>query len=374
MKVTILQNKIKEGLNIAGKATARSTTLPVLKNVLIKLKDNFINICSTDLEMGIKWWGLVKTEKEEEVTVPFYVFSNFINLLPDKKIEMEVKKSSLLVECGDYKTQINGMDANDFPIIPEVEEKGSFIVNSKSLCDGLSQVIDIPSLSKVKPEISGILVIISAKELKFVATDSYRLTEKKVHPKTSLEGKFSFIIPQKTAKEIINIFKEEDEDIRILFGSNQVLFEAKMQETDHPRVQIFSKLIEGNYPDYESIIPSEHKTQVVLNKEELLNKLKAASVFSGSVNEVNLSVDPKKEELVIKSESPDLGEYKATMSAKIEGDNVNISFNYKFLSDGVNNIKSSQVLLGFNGDSGPGTVKPVGKGDFLYIAMPIKNN
>ncbi len=374
MKTTVLQSKLKEGLIIAGKAISRSVSLPILKNILIKTEDNFLNISSTDLEMGIKWWILTKTEKKGEVTVPFSVFSGFVNLLPDKNINIQTKDNNLVVECDNYKTQINGLSSSDFPIIPDVKKEKVININNKSFCEGLSQIIDIPSPSKMKPEISGILFLFSGKKLKIVATDSYRLTEKVINLKESVKDSFSFIIPQKTAKEVVNIFKEEEKDIDVVINSNQILFEVKMKETDHPQVQLFSKLIEGDYPDYESIIPSENKTQVVLEKEDFLNKIKAASVFSGRVNEVNLHVNPKKEEVVITSESPDLGDYNAVIPANIEGDEVKISFNYKFLSDGLVNIKSSQVLLGFNGESNPGVIKPVGKEDFLYVVMPIKNN
>ncbi len=374
MKITILQNKLKEALNIVGRATSKSLTLPILKNILIKAEDNFINISATDLEIAIKWWILTKTDKIGEITVPFSVFSGFINLLPEEKIDINVKNNTLSVECSDYKTQINGLSSNDFPIIPKIEKKGSVIINSKILCNGLSQIIDIPSLSKVKPEISGIFLLFSNKEVKIVATDSYRLSEKTIKLKEKTNQNFSFIIPQKTAREVINIFKEEDVDVNIIFGSNQVIFESKMQETNHLKVQLFSKLIEGEYPDYKNIIPQNSDTKIILDRSDFLNKIKAASVFSGKVNEVSLNVDAKKGEVIIKSESPDLGDYKSTISANIEGDNTKISFNHKFLADGVDNIKSSQLLLEINKESNPGLIKPIGKDDFLYVVMPIKNN
>lgn len=374
MKVTVLQNKLKEGLIIAGKAISRSVTLPILRNILIKTEDNFFNISSTDLEIGIKWWILIKTNKKGEITVPYSVFSEFINLLPDKNIDLELKDNNLIVNCDNYKTQINGLMSDDFPIIPEVKKEKVININSKIFCEGLSQIIDIPSPSKMKPEISGILFLFSNKQLKIVATDSYRLTEKIINLKESVKDNFSFIIPQKTAKEVINIFREEDGDIDIIINSNQILFESKMKETDHPRVQLFSKLIEGDYPDYKSIIPLKYETKIVLDRDDFLNKIKAASVFSGRVNEVNLDINSKKEEVIVKSENPDLGDYNAVISANIEGEDVKISFNYKFLIDGLNNIKSSQILLGFNGESNPGIIKPIGKEDFLYVVMPIKNN
>ncbi len=372
MNITLLQKKLKEGLNIIGRASSKSVTLPVLKNILIQTKENFINLSATDLEIGIKWWSLSKTEKEGEITIPYNLFSSFVNFLPDKKINIKTEKNNLFLECGDYKTQINGISAEEFPVIPEVEEKQKININSSVLCESLMQIIDIPSLSKVKPEISGVFFSFTEKELKIVATDSYRLAEKKIFFEEKKPLDFSFIIPQRTARELINIFKETNKEIEIIYGENQILFRLKMEEFDHPYIELTSKTIEGNYPDYESIIPEKLNTQITLNKEELINKIKAAGVFAGKINEVNLSINLKEEEMIIKSSNNDLGNYETKIKGKTKGERIDISFNYRFLLDGLNNIKSSEVLFEFNNENNPGILKPVGKDDFFYVVMPIK--
>ncbi len=368
-----MQNKLKEGLGIVGRTSLKSGSLPILKNILIKSEDNFLNLSSTDLEIGIKWWSLVKITKKGGVTVPFHSFSNFINLLPDKKINLSSKDDNIFIKCEDYETQINGINQKEFPIFPEIKEKGRVVVKSNDLCEGLSQIIDVPSLSKVKPEISGILISFEKKEIKLVATDSYRLAERKTFLKKENKKPFSFIVPQKTAREVINIFKELDRDIEIVFGDNQILFKVDMDEFKHPYIELTSKIIEGNYPDYESIIPDNFKTQIILGKEEFLNKIKAASVFTGKINEVKMGIDPEKGEVKIESSNSDLGNYKSTIKGRAEGEKVDISFNYRFLLDGLSNMKSSEVIFETNGSSDPGVIKPVGKSDFLYVVMPIKN-
>ncbi len=373
MNITVLQNKLKEGLGVVGRISSKSTNLPVLKNILLKAEDNFLNLSSTDLEIGIRWWSLVKITKKGGITVPFSSFSNFINLLPDKKINLSSKGDSVTIDCEDYETQINGINEKEFPIFPQIKERGRVSIKSDILCEGFSQIIDVPSLSRVKPEISGVFVSLGKKEVKLVATDSYRLAERKILFKKENKKDFSFIIPQKTAREFINIFKEVSKDVDIVFGDNQILFKVNMDEFDHPYIELTSKIIEGNYPDYESIIPDDFKTQIILKKEELLNKIKAASVFTGKVNEVNLSIDCEKGEMEIKSSNSDLGTYKSKIEGRAEGEKVDISFNYRFLLDGLNNIKSSEVILETNGSSDPGALKPVGKNDFLYVVMPIKN-
>ncbi len=374
MIIEILQSKLKEGLSIVGRASSKSTTLPVLKNILIKSKDNALELSSTDLEIGIRWRALAKTKKEGAITVPFSVLSGFVNLLPPKKIKLAQKGDVLFVECEDYKTQINGMGSGEFPIIPETERKRVITVDAGKLCEGLSQIIDIPSLSRVKPEISGVFFTLQNEEAMAVATDSYRLAERKIFLKKKTEGGFSFIIPQKAAREIINIFKEQGGDMEIIFGENQVLFSAKTGDSEHLGCELTSKLIEGEYPDYKSIIPSSSQTQVVLSRDEFLNRVKAGSVFGGKVNEVGLVVDPEKGEVMIKSENTDLGVYEAKVPGRVNGEKTEVSFNYRFLLDGLLNIKSSEIMLELSGESKPGVLRPVGRDDFLYVVMPIRGN
>lgn len=371
MNINLLQNKLKEGLNIIGRGTSKSSSLPVLKNILLQVKDNFLNLSSTDLEIGIKWWTLVKKNKEGQTTVPYNSFSSFINLLPDKKIEIVEKNNNLLITCEEYKTQINGISAEDFPIIPEIKEKKKVLINSDVLCEKLLQIIDIPSLSKVKPEISGILFVFQKKEMILVATDSYRLAEAKIFLEKG-DNDFSFIIPQRTAREVINIFKDLNKDIEIIFSENQILFRVKMEEFNHPYIELTSKVIEGNYPNYEAIIPKEYKTQIILNKDEFLNKIKAASVFTSKVDEVNLKISPKNGEIIIESSNTDLGNYETKIKGRSEGEETDISFNYRFILDGITNIRSSEIIFEVNNENSPGVLKPVGKNDFLYVVMPIK--
>ncbi len=373
MNISLLQKNLKEGLNIVGRASSKSVTLPVLKNILINTKDNFINLSATDLEISIKWWSLSKIEKEGEITIPYSSFSSFVNFLPSEKVNITTKNNSLFLQCGDYKTQLNGIKADEFPVIPEVQEKQKININSVILCEGLMQIIDIPSLSKVKPEISGILFSLINKELKLVATDSYRLAEKKISFTQDNQSNFSFIIPQRSAREIINILKDTNKEVEIIFDDNQILFRIKMDDFDHPSIELTSKIIEGNYPDYKSIIPEKLNTQIIINKDDFLNKIKAASVFTSRINEVNLTVYPDKEEMVIKSSNIDLGNYESKIKGKTKGEEVSISFNYKFILDGLINIKSSEISLEINDDNSPGILKPIGKDDFLYVVMPVKN-
>jgi len=373
MKISILQEKLKEGLNIIERISSKSLTLPILNNILISGEKNFLNLAATDLEIGINWWALTKIEKQGKITIPSRLFFNFINLLPNKKINLENKNNNLLIECEDYKTQIKGLSAEEFPIIPKVDQGESISIEVPSFCQGLNQIADIAVPSTTRPEISGLYFSFQKNLITIAATDSFRLGEKKIFFKEApLKGEYNLIIPQKTAKELVNIFSEKQGEIKMYFSPNQVMFEYLMEETPHPQIQVVSRLIEGEYPNYQEIIPKKYTTQLILNKNEFLNQVKTASLFSGKVNEIKIKTDPGDKKVNISSQSPDIGDYQSSISVKIKGEPVEVSFNHRFLLDGLSSIRSSEIVFELSGDSGPGVLKPVGDDTYLYVVMPIK--
>ena len=377
MKLIILQEKLKEGIGIIERISTRSLSLPVLNNILVKAEKNFLNLATTDLEIGIKWWALAKIEKEGVITIPARIFSTFVSFLPNKQVTLELKGSTLVIECENYQTTLKGFSPEDFPIIPQISEGESVLVDSHSFCQGLNQIVDIATPSTAKPEISGIFFIFQKDFIKMAATDSFRLGEKTFYqnlktPSPLLSKEYTFILPQKAAKEIINIFGEKEGELQICFSPNQILFELPMAETSHPQVQLISRLIEGEYPNYQEIIPKKYETQVILQRNEFLNQIKSAALFSGKVNEVKLKIDPKKEKMEVFSQSPDLGEYHSYLAGKIKGKELEVSFNHRFLIDGLLNIKSSEVVFELTDSEGPGVLKPAGDENYIYVVMPIK--
>jgi DNA polymerase III subunit beta len=374
MKLSILQEKIKKGLNITERVSSKSLTLPILNNTLISAEKSFLKLSATDLEIGINWWSLAKIEKEGDVTIPSRLLLNFINLLPNKKIDFTKRGDDLIVGCDKYNTKIKGFASEEFPIIPKVGKEEFISVKSIDFCKGLSQLVDISVPSTTRPEISGVYFNFKKDLVTTAATDSFRLGEKiiSLKGKSFLSKEYSLIIPQKTIKEVINIFGEKEGEIKIYFSPNQIMFESLMQETNHEDVQIISRLIEGEYPNYKEIIPKKFTTQLTINKEDFINQIKSAALFSGKVNEIKLKVNSVKKEVDVLSQSIDIGDYKSSIPVKAKGEDATVSFNHKFLLDGLLNIKSSEIILDLNGDSGPGVLRPVGDDTYLYVVMPIK--
>ncbi len=373
MKIEILRENLKFGINITERVVGKNLSLPILDNILINTEDSFLNLTSTDLETVIKLWILSKIIQKGKVVVPAKFLSNFISFLPDEKIVIESKGQNLYIESKNFKTQIQGYNPEEFPIIPEFKNLEYLEIDNKKFCQGLSQVVNIAALSQTKPEISGIYFYFSKNNITIAATDSFRLAEKNIPLENSNKKEYSFILPQKPAKEIINILEDKEGILKICFSANQVLFDFPMKEIKHPAIQITSRLIEGQYPNYQDIIPTKFKTNITLKKDEFLNQIKTASLFSNRNNEVKFLINLTKKEVEISSQNPNIGENKSNLSAKIEGEPIEISFNYKFLIDGLLNIKSSEVIFNISKEDGPAILKPVGDPGYIYVVMPIKS-
>lgn len=378
MKLTILQNKLKQGLGYVEKVSIKSPTLPILSNVLLEAKSNFLKLSATNLEMGIHYWILAKVEKEGKIPVLANVFTNFINYLPQSSLLIEKQQNDLEVSYQGTKSKIRGLNPEDFPIIPKVEKEEKVSIRSSILCQGLSQIINIASFSTIRPEISGIYFLFQKNLLTLAATDSFRLGEKKIFFKTSLDisSEYSFILPQKAALFLVSVLGERDEDIFLYFSPNLVMFEVLMEEIGHPRIQFVSKLIEGEYPKYKEIIPEKSKAETVFNRKEFLTQIKTAGLFAGRINEVKLGFDPEAQKVKISCQDPELGEHSSEIAAQVKGEKSEISFNYKFLLDGLQGIKTEDVVFALSearsNEEGPGVLKPVNDETYLYVVMPIQ--
>lgn len=381
MKTIILKEKLKEGIGIVEKVSSRIVSLPILNNILITGEKSFLRLTATDLEIGISWWSLAKIEKEGKIAVPSRILSSFVSLLPNKQVKLDVKDLTLKIECESYETSIKGFNADEFPIIPNVSSEEKVSIKSKTFCHNLSQVVDIANYSSTKPEISGVYFLFQKNCITMAATDSFRLGEKKIRLSQPLgiTKDYSFILPQRSAKEIINIFGEKEESLTILFGPNQILLESPLSEVSHPQVQLVSRLIEGEYPNYQEIIPKKYETKIIVPAQEFINQIKMAALFGGKANEVKLSIDPKKGQIDISSQSQDVGEHKSFLSGKAEGRPYEASFNHRFLLDGLMNAadssnKNSEIVLELAGSEKPGVIRKKEDESYLYLVMPIKAN
>jgi len=372
MKISILQENFKRALQIVSRIAGKNINLPILNNILIKATEQYITLTTTDLELGVITKIRGKIEEEGEYTVDSKVLSDYVTLLPNKKIDLYKKNKKISIECDNYNTSIKGVDSEDYPLIPKIEKKEAYNINIIDFKNALSQIIFAVSLSETKIELSGVLFNFEKDELTMAATDSYRLAEKTLTVKNKNNKDRKVIIPSKTLQEVVRIIslvneKEVDSSsIDLYVNENQIMFSFGDTE-------LISRLIEGQYPDYKQIIPAKYETRVRIERDELIRAIKTSSIFSrAGVNDINLDFPQGKNKTIISSISNLSGENIVELDSEVIGSDNGIVVNYKYLLDGINNIHSSSVVLEIINGNTPCILKPGNDDSYLYVVMPIK--
>lgn len=377
MRISSLQKNLKQGLSVVSHIAGKNSSLPILNNILIEAKDGNIKLITTNLEIGMVYSVRGKVEEDGMFTVDSKVVSDYVSLLPNKRVDIRKDEKSLAIETENYKTKIVGQEAEEFPLIPSIEKDYFYKVNANEFKKALSQVIFAVSNSETRMELSGVLFSFNEENLSIVSTDSYRLAEKEIKIETNLKNgeNKKVIIPAKTIQELIKVLssvrdgdavEEEVSDVKFYVSENQVMF-------SFGPVELISRLIEGQYPDYKQIIPNTSKTKVVISKDELVRAIKMASLFSKTgINDVNLDFPKEKNMVVVSSISGQAGENITELNAVVSGDDNGIVVNYRYFLDGLNNLDSENILIEIIDNNTPCVVRPEKSDGYLYLIMPIK--
>lgn len=370
MKLICLQENLNRGLNIVSRAASNSTSLPILNNILLEAKKGSLKLTTTNLEIAIETSIRSKVEKTGSITIPSQLLTSFIGLLTRDPVNLELDKDELSLKCKNQNAKIKGIPSTEFPLIPKIEKKNHYKGKTKSFKEALQQVIFAVASTDTRPEISGVLFHFNSPEkgkLTLAATDSYRLAEKITDiSKESNGGEESYIIPARSLQELVRIIDQDEGEIEIFPSKNQILF--TIDDT-----QLISRTISGQYPDYQQIIPQQLKTKAVIDRETLIRLTKTASLFSKSgINDIRLEFTPSKDKLTIVSVNSQLGENKSEIKTEVTGQAGEIVFNYRYLLDGLANIKGDEVVIEIIDSTNPGVLRPVKAKDYLYIIMPIK--
>jgi DNA polymerase-3 subunit beta len=373
MKAVVMKQHVKEGLLIVERAVGKNSSLPILQNILLSLKKHTLVLSGTDLQMGVTCEFLADIKEDGEAVFASKFVTPLLGIITEDHIALETKEGQMIIEAGNFRTAIQIVSAEEFPIIPHLEGEEIFVeVNNDVLCSGLAQVVGMVGQSQARPEVGGVLFVFEKEVLRLAATDSFRLAEKKiVFEKPNLVEQ-TFILPQKTARELIGILSERKGKTKVYYSSSQVIFDHISGDEVFPaHIQIVSRLIEGEYPDYQNVIPKDHKTKTSFQKEQFLNHIKAASVFAGKANEVVLLVDPAKKTISFSAQSPEAGENHSFLGAEVTGEKVSVAFNWRFLLDGIVQMKGYQIEFSLNGEDGPALLRASDQKGYLYVIMPI---
>lgn len=374
MKVSCLQENLADGLSVVGRAVSPRSTLPVLGNVLLTTDGGRLKLSATNLEVGINCWIGAKVEADGAITVPARTFIDLVNALPPERVDMELVESTqtLNLHAGRSEANIKGIDAQEFPIVPVPEEQEGIEIEPDVLRKAIAQVAMAAATDESRPILTGVLAKFEGNQLTLAAADGFRLSVRQVELDDSVEDPFSIIIPARSLSELGRISGEEEEPISIIVtpARNQVIFQLS-------DIVLVSQLIDGNFPDYRQIIPHGHNTRAVIDTAVLLKACRTALIFARDAAHISrLHLKPPTEldtgHILVSASSAETGDDVSELDAEIEGEEIEIAFNVRYLIDVLSAIDTAQVVLETSSSSSPGVIRPVGDVDFTHVIMPMQ--
>lgn len=369
MKATVLQENLIKSLSYLTSFVSIKPQLPILANILLSAKKGKLKLSATNLEIGISHSLGAKIDEEGEITIPARTITDLISNTQPGKITLETDKSKLNLRGNNLKAEINGIGAKEFPNVPETLPKTEIILKNEDIEQINKQVSFASSIDISRPALTGILFIVESidKNIKIVATDGFRLSHKEI-PSPDKDKKETvsqeIIIPVRTIIEAGKIYTQETIGVHINKKEGQVLI-------GDDQTVLSSKLISGEFPNFERIIPKKYNSKLTTGREELIKGVRATSVFAReSANVVKLRI--KKEEIELYAESQEYGKNQITLEAKTEGEEIEIAFNYKFLLDFLSSVSGETISLETEGPTSPAMLKDIKDDFYFHLIMPIR--
>jgi DNA polymerase III subunit beta len=375
MKVTCPQESLARGLAIVGRAVASRTTLPILANILLETDDGRLKLSATNLEIGIHCWVAARVEEQGAITVPARLLADFVNSLPKEPVSLELpgKGQTLKLAADRFRAEIKGLDAADFPILPTVEQGLRFTVDAAALRAMITQVSIAAATDESRPILTGILMLVDpdAGRITMAAADGFRLSVRSTELATTLDRPLQVIVPARALHEVARVATDDDPPIEVAVTEtrNQALFQLES-------VSVVSQLIDGNFPDFEKIVPTSYSTRAVVNTKAMQSAVRVASLFArDAANVVRLALQPGDDltpgTLVVSAQAADVGGNQSEVPAAIEGNGLEIAFNAKYLLDLVGVASADQLALELSTASSPGIFRPVSDDAFIHVVMPM---
>jgi DNA polymerase-3 subunit beta len=373
MKVSVLQENLSKGLSVVSRAVSTRSTLPVLANVLLSTDGGRLKLSATNLEIVITCWVGAKVIEEGSITIPARTLVDLVNTFPPEVIELTLneKAQSVHVACARFEANVKGIDAEEFPLVPDPQTDNQIHLDRAAFKQMISQVTFAAATDDTRPILTGVSTRIEGNELMLAATDGFRLSVRKAEIPGVVEQPVQVIIPARALNEVARVAGDDDEAIAVSFpsGRNQVVF-------DMGSTVVVSQLIDGNFPDYRSVVPGSAKTRTIVSTAEFLKACKTADIFAReSSHTAKVAIEPGNELMrghaTIAATSAETGDNVAQVDASVDGDAIEIAFNVKYMTDVLNVVGTPQVALETRTPMEPGVLKPVGEEGFLHVIMPM---
>lgn len=365
MKFVCTQENLAHGLHIVARTASKNIALPILNNILVIAEGGVVKLQTTNLEVAVTTQIRAKVENEGSYTANSRLLADYVSALKNSKLTLETTDDGLAINSENTETVIKGLPADEFPVLPQVSALTKTSIPTNVFRTALEEVIFAAANDEARPEISGVYLGLHKDKMILAATDSYRLSERRVTVVDTVEKDLHVIVPARAAQEMLRVLDTANDTVRLELDDKQ----AKLVCGE---TEIVTRLIEGKYPEYEQIIPVKHETTAVVNKQEFIDAIRAASLFSQpGINDLNLHLETAG---IIKfsSSSAQTGHHAASVTAKIEGPEKDVVFNNKYLLDGVQSLPGESISIELSDPQAPGVLRSGEKVDGLYLIMPIR--
>lgn len=367
MKFRCSRDALGQALDIVNHVIDTNVTLPVLNNILIRCQGKKVHFSATNLELAVNYSMEAEVVNEGAVTVPAKLFSGYVNLLKDDQLECAVVEGlTLAMNSAGSKTKIKCISADEYPTISALDEELSIELSSEGLPEAIQQVSFAASPMNTRPVLAGVYVQVEGAQLTLVATDSFRLSEKRIALAKAVAQPVHCIVPTRAMQEFARLCAKmpDVEKVKMTIGKNQILFHLD-------GIELYSRLIEGNFPNYRQILPRSIRTSTSLDTHDQALAVKRVGLFARENNNKVL-FDFQKDKLRISTPATQVGEEEGELPIALDGEPGTIALNSDFVLDILGRLGADQVELGINDSKSPAVFKPVGKDDFVHIIMPLK--
>jgi len=369
VKLSVMQENLARGLSVVSRAVSTRSTLPVLANVLLKTEDAGLKLTATNLEIGITYWVPGKIDVDGATTVPARLLADLVTSLPaGERVDLELQAGDTLhIRAGRFQSHLKGIDADEFPAIQVAGERPTTRIAQNVLRTALGETAFAAASDEARPILTGVLARFEGDTLTLAAADNYRIAVKTI-PILDTAPETSVVIPARALIELQRVLADVDEPIDVVLAQarNQILFRLE-------GVELISRLIDGQFPNYNTVLPQSHTTRAVLDREELLRAVRPAALIAHeSANIVKLQVSSNGEAGIVVSANAEVGDHVGQVEAAVEGDGTTIAFNARYLNDVLSNVEVDQFALELNGPLSPGVFKPVGDDHYVHVVMPVR--
>lgn len=364
MRLTVEKGQLLQSLGIVSKGMSSRSTLPILSGIHLETEGGSLVFRTTDLEISIQHSVPVLVEREGATVVPGKLFLDIIKSFPEAAITLDLKDDNLTVSCLDSVFTIHTLNPMDFPLFPQVDSKVAGTIPSDIFSSMIKKVVKAVSKDESRAILTGVLVKLDGATLQLVATDSYRLAIAKNRLEKAVEGAVDLIVPGDVLDEIRRLITSQKEVV-ISDSENQIVF-------NFSDTTFITRKIEGSYPNYEAIIPTDNNISVVVETAQLLEAVRRASITAQSHTPIRFTFDPESQFINVTSKTQDVASAQEKVPAQIDGDLLEIGFNHQYIIDGLSAIDTDEVLFEAQTSLKPGIVKAIGDEYFFYLTMPVR--